>query len=91
MKLGKYGMIVKKNMEEMYPTRFDELTMEGTIMDRLLEREQEILRQKEIIEQQLKEEKPAPKTEAFTEQAKYNQMIANLVEEELKPMLEEKI
>ncbi|MBR6689573.1 MAG: TnpV protein [Clostridia bacterium] len=89
--LGRYGVIVKKNMEELYPMRYSELTIEGTLMDRLLEREQEILKQKDIIEKQLKEKNPAPKTSEFIVMAKYNQYIESLTTELLKPMLEEKI
>ncbi len=91
MKLGKYGQIVKRNLKEIYPMRYDELIVEGTIMDKLLEREQEIVKIKEIITQRIKEQNPVPKTNEFLIIAQYNQMIENLVEEQLQPMLEEKI
>lgn len=35
MSLGKYGMMVKSNMEENYPLRFQDLIMDGTIMDNI--------------------------------------------------------
>ena len=91
MALGKYGVILKKNLKELYPVRYSELMIETTLMEKLEEREQEILKQKEIIEQQVKEQNPAPQTHEFIVMAKYNQMIENLVEELLQPMLEEKI
>ena len=91
MALGKYGIIIKKNLKELYPMRYSELTIQATLMEKLEEREQEILKQKEIIEQQVKEQNPAPKTNEFIVMARYNQMIESLVEELLQPMLEEKI
>ena len=89
--LGKYGMIVKRNMEELYPIRFNELIVDGTIMDKLLEREDEIRKYRETIQKQLEEKHPKPVTKEFIVMAKYNQMIENLAEELLQPMLEEKI
>ena len=91
MALGKYGVILKKNLKELYPVRYSELMIETTLMEKLEEREQEILKQREIIEQQVKEQNPAPQTHEFIVMAKYNQMIENLVEELLQTMLEEKI
>ena len=38
-KLGKYGVKIKKNMEENYKPRFEELVVNVTIMQKLLERE----------------------------------------------------
>ena len=89
--LGRYGIIVKKNMQELYPMRYSELTIEGTLMERLLEREREILKQREIIEKQVKEQNPVPKTNEFIVMARYNQMIESMIDELLQPMLEEKI
>lgn len=37
-RLGKYGEKIKRNMEENYPTRFQELLENKTIEYRLLER-----------------------------------------------------
>lgn len=42
-RLGKYGIKIKKNMEENYQARFQELVIAGTIMDKLLERENLIM------------------------------------------------
>ena len=71
--------------------RYSKLTIETTLMEKLIEREQEILRQREIIEKQVREKNPAPKTNEFIVMAQYNQMIESLVDEMLQPMLEEKI
>lgn len=40
-KLGRYGKRIKKNMEENYKFKFEQLVMEGTIMEKLLDREVE--------------------------------------------------
>lgn len=89
--LGKYGIILKKNLRELYPIRYSELIVETTLMEKLFEREQEIIKQKEIIIKQLKEKNPEPKTHEFIVMAKYNQMIDNMADELLQPMLKEKI
>ena len=87
--LGKYGIKIKKNLKELYPMRYSELTIQTTLMDKLLKREQEILKQRNIIERQVKEQNPEPKTNEFLVIAKYNKMIELMIDEVLKPMLEE--
>ena len=89
--LGKYGIKIKRNLKELYPMRYSELTIQTTLMDKLLEREQEILKQRNLIEKQVKELNPLPKTHEFQVKARYNQMIDSMVEELLVPLLEEKI
>lgn len=89
--LGKYGIKVKRNMEENYQSRFQELVNRGIIMDRLLDREKEILDKKHKIEKQLKEKYPKPVTSEFIVIARYNYMIEEITEELLKEEVEEKI
>ena len=91
MKLGKYGMIIKKYMTEIYPIRYNELTIDGTIMDKLLDRENEIRKYRDTIQKQLEEKYPKPVTNEFIVMAKYNQMIESMTEELLQPMLYERI
>lgn len=91
MKLSRYGMVIKKHMEETYPIRYNELVIDGIIMDKLLEREQEIRKCRETIQKQLEEKHPKPVTKEFIVMAKYNQMIESMTEELLQPMLYEKI
>ena len=90
-KLGKYGVKIKKNMEENYKLRFEELVINGTIMQKLLEREKEIINKKHLIEKELKQKYPKPQTNEFIVLARYNQMIEGLAEELLKEEIEEKI
>ena len=90
-KLGKYGIKIKRNMEEKFKFRFEELVINGTIMQKLLEREKEIINKKHIIEKELKQKYPKPQTNEFIVLARYNQMIEGLAEELLKEEIEEKI
>lgn len=52
-KLGRYGKRIKKNMEENYKFKFEQLVMEGTIMEKLLNRENEIINKKYKIQEEL--------------------------------------
>ena len=90
-KLGKYGVKIKKNMEENYKPRFEELVVNVTIMQKLLERKKEIINKKHLIEKELKQKYPKPQTNEFIVLARYNQMIEGLAEELLKEEIEEKI
>lgn len=90
-RLGKYGIKIKKNMEENYQSRFQELVIDGTIMDKLLEGEDEIISKKHKLEKKLKLKYPRPTTNEFLVVAKYNQMIEEMVEELLQEEIEEKL
>ena len=90
-KLGKYGIKIKKNMEENYQARFQELVINGTVMERLLTREDEIISKKHKLEKELKLKYPRPTTNEFLVVAKYNQMIEEMVEELLQEEIEEKL
>lgn len=89
--LGKYGIKVKRNMEENHQSRFQELVNRGIIMDKLLDREKEILNKKHKIEKELREKYSKPVTNEFIVLARYNQMIEEITEELLKEEIEEKI
>ena len=52
-KLGKYGIKVKKNMEENYKARFQELVINEIATKKLLEREDEIINKKHKLEKEL--------------------------------------
>ena len=78
-------------MEENYQARFQELVINGTVMERLLTREDEIISKKHKLEKELKLKYPRPTTNEFLVVAKYNQMIEEMVEELLKEEIEEKL
>lgn len=78
-------------MEENYQARFQELVINGIVMGRLLEREDEIISKKHKLEKELMLKYPKPITNEFLVIAKYNQMIEGMVEELLQEEIEEKI
>ena len=88
-KLGKYGIKVKKNMEENYKARFQELVINEIATKKLLEREDEIINKKHKLEKELMLKYPKPITNEFLVIAKYNQMIEATVEELLQEEIEE--
>lgn len=89
IRLGKYGRKIKRNMEENHPARFQELVENKTIVDRLLEREEEIINRKHQIEKELISKYPRPVTNEFLVRARYNQMMEMITEELLQEDIEE--
>ena len=85
MKLGKYGILAKKYLEEYNPFKFSCLVMDGSIMDYLLNFENHLKGYANLVEIELKEKYPAPsEKESFIEQVKYINMIQEMVDEFVK-------
>lgn len=85
MALGKYGKLAKKYLEEHKPFKFQQLTMDGTIMDYLLEFEQHLNGYANLIEVELKQKYPMPDdNDSFMEQVRYLNMIQGMVDEFVK-------
>ncbi len=85
MKLGKYGILAKKYLEEYKPFKFSRLVMEGSIMDYLLNFENHLKGYANLIEIELKQKYPASsEKESFVEQVKYINMIQEMVDEFVK-------
>lgn len=85
MKLGKYGILAKKYLEECKPFKFSCLVMDGSIMDYLLDFENHLKGYANLVEIELKEKYPAPaEKESFIEQVKYISMIQEMVDEFVK-------
>ena len=91
MIFGKYGEMILKNMEEKYPLRKQELELTGKLELKIFEREQQILKMKDKVEEQIKEKNPAPQTKEICVIAKYQQMIDRMVDEILLKEILEKI
>lgn len=82
MKLGKYGILAKKYLEEYKPFKFSCLVMDGSIMDYLLEFENHLKGYANLVEIELKEKYPAPADkDSFIEQVRYLNMIQEMVDE----------
>ena len=85
LKLGKYGILAKKYLEEYKPFKFSCLVMDGSIMDYLLNFENHLIGYANLVEIELKEKYPAPsEKESFIEQVKYINMIQEMVDEFVK-------
>lgn len=85
MSLGKYGALAKKYLKEYKPIKYNELIINGTIMDYLYDVETHLKGYADLIELELKEQYPAPnEKENFIEQVKYINMIQGLVDEYVK-------
>lgn len=85
MKLGKYGILAKKYLEEYKPFKFSCLVMDGTAMDYLLDFENHLKGYANLVEIELKEKYPSPsEKESFIEQVKYINMIQEMVDEFVK-------
>lgn len=82
MKLGKYGILAKKYLEEYKPFKFSCLVMDGSIMDYLLNFENHLKGYANLVEIELKQRFPAPsENESFVEQVRYLNIIQQMVDE----------
>lgn len=81
MSLRKYGILLKSYLKEVKPIKYSKLTIDGTLMDYLLEEEKYLYEFADIVRLYLKDTYLEPKTHEFIVMAKYNQMIDSMVEE----------
>ena len=81
MSLRRYGIILKKYLKEVKPMKYSKLTIDGDLMDYLLEEEKYLYEFADMVRLYLKDIYPEPKTHEFIVMAKYNQMIDSMVEE----------
>lgn len=81
MSLRRYGILLKNYLKEVKPMKYSKLTIDGTLMDYLLEEEKYLYEFADMVSLYLKDTYPEPKTHEFIVMAKYNQMIDSMVEE----------
>ena len=62
MSLRKYGIILKKYLKEVKPLRYIKLTIDGDLMDYLLEEEKYLYKFADMVRLYLKDTYPEPKT-----------------------------
>ncbi|WP_373889740.1 TnpV protein [Paludicola sp. MB14-C6] len=79
--LGKYGRTLMKYMEENYNDRFWELTLEGTLMKKLHEREEQLSEMKLSFMEQIERTNPRPITDEILVTARHMEWIAQQAEE----------
>ena len=81
MALGKYGITLKNYLKEVKPLKYSRLTIDGNLMDYLLEEEKYLCKFADMVRLYLRSTYPEPKTHEFIIMAKYNNMIESMVEE----------
>ena len=81
MALRRYGILLKKYLEELSPIKYSRMTIDCSLMDYLYEEEKYLYKFADMVRLFLKEQYPEPKTHKFIVMAQYNNMIDNMVEE----------
>lgn len=85
MQLNKYGKLAKKYLEEYKPFKFQNLIMDGSIMDYLYDFQNHLNGYANLIEFELKQKYPmVSNRNNFLEQVKYINMIQEMVDEFVK-------
>ena len=85
MQLNKYGKLAKKYLEEYKPFKFQNLIMDGSIMDYLNNFQNHLNSYANLIEFELKKKYPMTyEKNNFWKQVKYINMIQELVDELVK-------
>ena len=86
--LSAYGLELLHNMKESYPERYWQLSFEGTLMERIRQREQELTELKLRLLDELEHQSPRPKTDSFLIIANHMNALAEqagaIIAEELK-------
>lgn len=79
--LGKYGTIYKNYLKEYKKAMYNNLKSKGKLDEHCYQRELELKKLRERIEEQIKSKNPPPKTNEFIVMVKYNQMITEQIHE----------
>ncbi|WP_370875023.1 TnpV protein [Cytobacillus purgationiresistens] len=77
--LGKYGKLAMSFLQEKYPIRFQELQMNGTLMDMLHQMDREAKDSIISLMQELEMKNPGPKTEELMEVAQYKNLWSSFI------------
>ena len=81
MALKRYGMLLKKYLKELNPIKYSRLTIDGSLMNFLYDKEEYLYKYADMVRLFLKHRHPEPKTHEFIVMAQYNNMIDSMVEE----------
>ncbi len=85
MELNKYGKLAKKYLEEYKPFKFQNLIMDGSIMDYLYDFQNHLNGYANLVEFELKKKYPMTSNKnIFLEQVQYINMIQEMVDEFVK-------
>lgn len=85
MQLNKYGKLAKRYLEEYKPFKFQNLIIDGSIMDYLYDFQNHLNIYANLIEIELKKKYPMTSDRnSFLEQVKYINMIQEMMDEFVK-------
>ena len=84
MKLNRYGIQIKQWLKNEYPIRYQELILEGTLMEKIYERQNEVMEYRDDL---IKSFKLADAKNVFLEKVRSEREIQNRVEEMLKEVM----
>ena len=84
MKLNRYGMEIKQWLKNEYPIRYQELILDGTLMEKIYERQNEVMGYRDDL---IKTFKLADSENNFLEKVRSEREIQYEVEEMLKEVM----
>ena len=84
MKLNRYGIQIKQWLKNEYPIRYQELILDGTLMDKIYERQNEVMEYRDDL---IKTFKLADSKNNFLEKVRSEREIQNKIEEMLKEVM----
>ena len=79
--LGKYGIIYKNYLKEYKKSMYNNLKSKGKLEEHCYQREKELKKLRERLEEQIKLKNPPPKTNEFIVMVRYNQMVEEFLSE----------
>ena len=84
MKLNRYGIQIKQWLKNEYPIRYQELILDGTLMEKIYERQNEVVEYRDDL---IKTFKLIDAKTDFLEKVRSEREIQNEVEEMLKEVM----
>ena len=84
MKLNRYGIQIKQWLKNEYPIRYQELILDGTLMEKIYERQNEVMEHRDDL---IKSFKLADAKSDFLEKVRSEREVQNEIEEMLKEIM----
>ena len=84
MKLNRYGIQIKQWLKNEYPIKYQELILDGTLMEKIYERQNEVMEYRDDL---IKTFKLADSKNNFLEKVRSEREIQNEIEEMLKEVM----
>lgn len=81
MSLRRYGILLKKYLQDTKPIKYNSLIIDGSLMDFLLDKEMYLYDFAENIRLHLRDTYPQPNTHGFVVMARYTNLIDSMMEE----------